>query len=180
LLLVSCAELPPENVDNICAIFKEKPQWYEEAKQVERRWGVSVPILMAIMAQESGFVADAKPARTWLLGFIPWFRPSSAYGYAQAIDSTWDEYRDSAGSFTSDRDEFDDAVDFVGWYSHISHIKLGISLQDTKSLYLAYYEGLEGYAHKSYLKKTGIQKTAAKVARLAALFQNQLRRCQIN
>ncbi len=178
-LLVSCAELPPRNIDNLCVIFKEKPHWYEEAKQVGQRWRVSVPTLMAIMAQESGFIADAKPPRTWLLGVIPWFRPSSAYGYAQAIDSTWDEYRDKAGGFTSDRDEFGDAIDFIGWYSHISHTRLGISLHDTKLLYLAYYEGLEGYAQKSYLKKTGVQKTAAKVARLAVSFQSQLSRCQI-
>ncbi|MDD1615887.1 MAG: hypothetical protein CG439_997 [Methylococcaceae bacterium NSP1-2] len=180
LMLASCAELPPKNADNLCATFKEKMQWYDDAKNSSQRWGVSIPILMAIMHQESHFVADAKPPRTWLLGFIPWFRPSSAFGYAQAIDGTWDNYLDSAGSFGADRDDFADAIDFIGWYSHSSHTQLGIPIQDVKNLYLAYYEGLDGYARKSYLKKADVQKTAAKVAYRARLFQNQLSQCQIN
>jgi hypothetical protein len=179
-LIASCTELPPQNTDNLCAIFKEKPDWYVEAKQVNKRWGVSVPILMAIMEQESRFVADARPPRTKMLGFIPWLRPSSAYGYAQAIDSTWEDYQDSAGSFTSDRDNFADGIDFIGWYIHTCKIQLGISMLDTKNLYLAYYIGLDGYARRSHLKKTELQTTAAKVAKRAVLFQNQLSKCQIN
>jgi hypothetical protein len=135
---------------------------------------------MAIMHQESHFVADAKPPRRWLLGFIPWFRPSTAYGYAQALDGTWDSYLDSEGSFWSDRDDFADAADFIGWYNYHSHSKLGISLNNTKQLYLAYYEGLDGYAHKSYLKRADLQKTADAVAHRAKLFQNQLSHCQMN
>lgn len=180
LALAGCAELPPKNADNVCAIFREKEQWYDDAKQAEQRWGVPVAVLMAIMHQESHFVADAKPPRTWLLGFIPWFRPSSAFGYAQVVDDTWDSYLDSAGSFWADRDDFADAVDFIGWYNYSSHIKLGIGLQNAKLLYLAYYEGFDGYKHKSYLKKTGLQKTADKVATRARLFQNQLSHCQMN
>lgn len=180
LILAGCAELPPKNVDNVCATFKEKTQWYEDAKNSSQRWGVSIPILMAIMYQESHFVADAKPPRTWLLGFIPWFRPSSAFGYAQALDDTWDNYLDSAGSFGADRDDFADAVDFIGWYNHISHTKLAISTQDAKNLYLAYHEGYQGYDRKSYRGKAGLQKVANKVASRARLFQNQLSRCQMN
>lgn len=180
LTLVSCAELPPKNTDNVCAIFKEKEQWYDDAKQAEQRWGVPVAVLMAIMHQESHFVADAKPPRTWLLGFIPWFRPSSAYGYAQALDGTWDNYLDTAGSFGADRDDFADAVDFIGWYNHNSHTKLGISMQDAKLLYFAYYEGIEGYNNKNHFKKTDLQKTADKVAYRAKLFQTQLSHCQMN
>ncbi|MSP27271.1 MAG: hypothetical protein EXR80_02170 [Methylococcales bacterium] len=180
LMLVGCAELPPKNADNVCAIFQEKTQWHEDAQQASQRWRVSIPILMAIMYQESHFVADAQPPRTWLLGFIPWFRPSSAFGYAQAIDSTWDNYLDSAGSFGADRDDFADAADFIGWYNHNSHTQLGIPLQNAKLLYLAYYEGLDGYARKHYLKKADIQKTADKVASRAQLFQKQLNQCQIN
>ncbi|MDO9212778.1 MAG: hypothetical protein Q8Q54_18380 [Methylococcales bacterium] len=180
LTLVSCAELPPKNADNVCAIFKEKEQWYDDAKQAEQRWGVPVAVLMAIMHQESHFVADAKPPRTWLLGFIPWFRPSSAFGYAQALDGTWDNYLDSAGSFGADRDDFADAVDFIGWYNHNSHAKLGIPTQDAKLLYFAYYEGIEGYSNKSHFKKADLQKTATKVATRARLFQNQLSQCQMN
>jgi len=180
LTLVGCAELPPENADNVCAIFKEKPHWYEKAKNASQRWQVSIPILMAIMYQESHFISDAKPPRTWLLGFIPWFRPSSAFGYAQALDGTWDNYLDSAGSFGADRDDFADAIDFIGWYNHNSHTQLGIPIQDAKLLYFAYYEGVDGYHSNSHFKKTDLQKTAAKVATRARLFQTQLSRCQMN
>jgi len=180
LLLTSCAELPPKNADNVCAIFKENPDWYEQSNDAAQRWGVSVPVMMAIMHQESHFVADAKPPRVWLLGFIPWGRVSSAYGYAQAIDGTWDAYEQNVASFMAERDDFADAVDFIGWYSYISHNQLGIPLQDVRNLYLAYYEGVDGYSRKSYAKKPDVQKIAAKVARQAQLFQNQLSRCQMN
>jgi hypothetical protein len=179
-LITSCGELPPPNVDNLCAIFHEKPDWYVEAKQVSKRWRVSVPVLMAIMEQESRFVADARPPRMLLFGFIPWLRTSSAYGYAQAIDSTWDDYQDGVGSFISERDNFADGIDFIGWYINTCRTQLGISVQDTKNLYLAYYIGLDGYARRSHLKKMELQKTAAKVARRAVLFQNQLSKCQMN
>jgi hypothetical protein len=53
------------------------------------------------MHQESRFVADAKPPRPWLFGIIPWFRNSSAYGYPQAQDSTWDWYLREAGSWSA-------------------------------------------------------------------------------
>ncbi len=180
LLLTACSELPPKNPDNLCAIFQEKSDWYDDSKQAAQRWGVPVPVLMAIMAQESSFVADAKPPRTWLLGIIPWTRPSSAYGYAQAVDGTWELYQNKAANFNANRDDFTDAVDFIAWYNYVSHKQLGIALQDAKNLYLAYYEGLDGYAHKSYANKAWLAKTASEVARRAKVFQNQLTRCQIN
>jgi hypothetical protein len=135
---------------------------------------------MAIMHQESHFVADALPPRTWLLGIIPWFRPSSAYGYAQALDGTWDVYLDKAGSWGADRDDFADAADFIGWYSNLSNSKLGIAKGDAKNLYLAYHEGHGGYRHKSYLKKAWLKRTADKVAYRARLFQRQLNACKMN
>ncbi|MDP3589075.1 MAG: hypothetical protein Q8R54_00865, partial [Methylobacter sp.] len=120
----------------------------------------------------------AQPPRPWLLGFIPLPRASSAYGYAQAKDETWEGYQDKAGSWGADRDEFSDAADFIGWYCNISHTRLGISKLDAKKLYLAYHEGHGGYQRKSYLQKEGLVQIADKVARRAKLFQSQLRECQ--
>ena len=40
---------------------------------------------MSFVYQESSFKADARPEREKILGFIPWFRPSSAVGYSQAL-----------------------------------------------------------------------------------------------
>ena len=88
-LLSACTASTPQNINNICAIFNEKDDWYSEAKESYEKWGVPIHVSMAIMYQESRFVADAQPPRPWLLGIIPWFRDSSAYGYAQAQDGTW-------------------------------------------------------------------------------------------
>ena len=176
--LSSCTALPPKNSDNICSTFREKEDWYNDAKNAFEKWGVPIHVQMAIMHQESHFVADAEPPRPWLLGFIPLPRPSSAYGYAQAKDETWDDYLGKAGSWGADRDEFSDAADFIGWYCNISYTKLGISKLDAKNLYLAYHEGHGGYQRKSFLKKAGLVQIANKVAKRAKLFQSQLGECK--
>ncbi|MCF7970854.1 MAG: hypothetical protein K9L22_06780 [Methylococcaceae bacterium] len=178
LSLTACTASQPKNTHNICAIFKEKDDWYDYSKDAYLKWGVPIPIQMAIMYQESRFVADAKPPRPWLLGFIPWFRDSSAYGYPQAQDSTWDWYLTEAGSWGADRDDFEDACDFIGWYCTVSHKKLGISKRDTVNQYLAYHEGHGGFQRKSQLKKPWLLKTAKKVNRQAQIFQQQLNGCK--
>lgn len=178
LFLAACTALPPKNTENICSAFREKQGWYDDAKNSFKKWGIPIPVQMAIMHQESHFVADAEPPRPWLLGIVPLPRASSAYGYAQAKDETWDDYQSQAGSWGADRDEFSDAIDFIGWYCNISYTRLGISKLDTKSLYLAYHEGHSGYHHKNYLQKAGLVQIADKVAKRAKLFQSQLGECQ--
>ena len=173
--------MPPKNADNLCSTFLEKEDWLDDAQHSQQKWGIPVPVLMAIMHQESRYVSDAKPPRPWLLGIIPWFRDSSAYGYAQVKDETWDDYLDNAGSaWWSDRDDFSDAADFIGWYSHISNTKLGIAKADARNLYLAYHEGHRGYQQKTYMKKPWLKKIADRVASRASLFNSQLSRCKVH
>ncbi|MDD2723735.1 MAG: transglycosylase SLT domain-containing protein [Methylovulum sp.] len=179
LALASCASLPPSNRDNLCAVFVEQDGWYPDAQKAAQKWGIPVAVIMAIMHQESRFVADAKPPRTWLLGIVPWFRPSSAYGYAQAKDETWDVYLHKAGSWWSDRDDFADAADFIGWYCHISHAKLGIVANDAKNLYLAYHEGHRGFQQKTHVRSVWLRRVADKVALRARYFQKQLSECKM-
>jgi len=176
--LCSCTATTPKSTGNICRIFKEKDNWYSDAKESSEKWGVPIHISMAIMHQESRFVADAQPPRPWLLGIIPWFRSSSAYGYAQAQDGTWDDYLNKHGNWGADRDDFADACDFIGWYCAISNKKLGIPLWDTKKLYLAYHEGHGGYKRKTYLKKPWLINTAKKVAKKSQQFNKQLSSCK--
>jgi hypothetical protein len=180
LLLIGCANLPPSDAENICRTFQENEAWYDEAQRAYARWGVPIAVQMAIMHQESHFVADAQPPRRWLLGFIPWTRPSTAYGYAQALDETWADYLNSVGSWSADRADFADAVDFIGWYVHHLHRRLGISKQDVKRLYLAYHEGHKGYAKGSHLRKVWLRRVADKVSRQAQLFQKQLQQCAVH
>lgn len=179
LLLSACTTTTPQNINNICEVFKEKDGWYTDAKESSEKWGVPIHVNMAIMLQESQFVADAQPPRRWLMGIIPWFRPSSAYGYAQAIDTTWQEYIDHNDShWSADRDDFYDASDFIGWYCSVSHQKLGISKWDTHRLYLAYHEGHNGYKRKTWFKKPWLIKTAKKVNNKSSYFQKQLSKCK--
>jgi hypothetical protein len=180
LCLSACTALPPKNADNICLTFKEQDDWYQDALQAYQKWGVPVAVQMAIMHQESHFVADAEPPRPWLLGIIPWFSSSSAYGYAQAKDESWGDYLDSAGSLGADRDNFADACDFIGWYCQLSYRRLGIAKTDTKNLYLAYHEGHQGFRKNSHVKKAWLLRIADKVDKKAKLFQKQLQHCQIN
>jgi hypothetical protein len=104
-------------------------------------------------------------------------RATSAYGYAQALDGTWQEYLNSRQQIEAKRDNFADACDFTGWYCHLSYQELGISKQDTFNLYLAYHEGKLGYKRKSYLNKPWLLAIANKVSRNAQLYRQQLESC---
>ena len=178
VLLSACTASPPKNAENICSVFREKDDWYDYSKDSFEKWGVPIHIQMAIMYQESRFVADAQPPRPYLLGFIPWFRSSSAYGYPQAQDGTWDWYLDETGRWAAYRDDFADATDFIGWYCSVSNSKLGISRWDTKNQYLAYHEGHGGFKRKTYLRKRWLLRTSAKVARQAEAYRAQLTACK--
>jgi hypothetical protein len=178
IFVAGCTTSRPANVDNICAIFSEKDDWYEEAADSRDEWGSPIPVMMAIMHQESRFHAKAKPPRKKILGFIPGFRPSNAYGYSQALDSTWDGYKRSAGRYGADRDDFGDAIDFIGWYNYQSHKRSGISRSNTYGLYLAYHEGHGGYNRGTYRKKKWLMKVARKVERRAGTYQSQLVGCE--
>ncbi len=103
LALAGCATKPPANPDNLCEIFREKPKWHEAALKMQQRWGAPVQVPMAMMYQESSFKHAALPPRYYFLGFIPWGRVSSAYGYAQAKAETWADYKREAGGWGASR-----------------------------------------------------------------------------
>ena len=178
LPLAACSTSPPKNVDNLCEIFRDKDDWYEEAADARDEWGSPIPVMMAILYQESRFEAKARPPRKRILGFIPGPRPSSAYGYSQAKKSTWKEYKRDAGRYGADRDDFADAIDFVGWYNVQSRRRSGISRKDPYRLYLAYHEGHGGYNRASYRDKQWLLNVARKVERKAGTYQAQLNSCE--
>lgn len=178
LIIVGCATSPPKEIDNICTIFGEKRKWFKKAKKAEKRWGSPIPTMMAIMHQESRFRAKAKPPRTKILWVIPGPRKSDAYGYSQAKNSTWKWYKDKSGNRGADRDNFGDAIDFIGWYNSITHQKTGVRLDDTYSLYLAFHEGHGGYNRGTYRSKKWLVDVARKVAGGGRKYQQQLQRCE--
>lgn len=178
MVLVACSTTPPRNINNSCEIFYDKDDWYHDAKASYKTWGVPIHVQLAIIHQESSFKYDAKPPKDYLLGFIPWGRKSSAYGYAQVKDETWDWYIDKTGNWGADRDDFADAVDFIGWYGNLTHKTLGISKWDARNQYLAYHEGHGGYKRKTYTKKPWLVQVAAKVEKNAARYRAQLAKCE--
>lgn len=179
LILTGCVSQPrPTHVENICGIFKEYPAWYTDTQKSARRWGVPAAIQMAILYQESSLDAEARPPRTKLLWFIPWTRPTSAYGYSQALDGTWAEYKHSTHSYFVKRNSFGDAADFVGWYSEQAHHHAGISKYNAYSLYLAYHEGWTGYSRGTYRSKPWLIAVARKVQYRADMYQRQLNACK--
>ncbi|MBU3069984.1 transglycosylase SLT domain-containing protein [Aestuariicella sp. G3-2] len=178
VLLSGCVTSPPRQIHNVCDIFDEKDGWYEDAKDAQEKWGVSIPVIMAFMYQESRFQPKAKPPRSRILWIFPGPRLSSAYGFSQAKDDTWDWYKSEAGSWGADRDDFGDAADFVGWYNNMSHRRCNIALNDTYHLYLAYHEGQGGFNRRTFRNKGWLKKVAKKVSSRAAVYQRQLAGCQ--
>lgn len=177
-LLTGCASKPPSNADNICKIFTEKRGWYKDAKKASRRWGTDISVMMSFIYQESSFKARARPPRKKILWILPGPRPASAYGYSQATNETWKAYKRSTGRGGADRNKFDDAVDFIGWYNDQSQRKNKISKSDAYHLYLAYHEGQGGYARRTYRNKQWLKDVAGKVSSRATRYRTQLNGCE--
>ncbi len=180
LLLASCGGgrySAPRNLDDACAILRERPKYHRAMKATERKWGVPVAVQMAVIHQESKFIGNAKTPHRFALGIIPMGRQSSAYGYSQALDGTWEEYQREEGGRGSRRDRIDDATDFMGWYMDESEEKLGISKWDARAQYLAYHEGRSGYAKQSYEQKSWLMDVANRVGDRAAVYHAQLQAC---
>lgn len=169
--------LPGRYIDDACALFERNPEWRRHSLDVERRWGVPVAVQLAILRQESSFRADAYPPRARLLGLIPWERATTAYGYAQALDSTWAQYQLASGNRDARRDDFAAAVDFVGWYLDQTERRLGIAKEDVYHQYLVYHEGHRGFREASHHAKPWLLEVAGKVEGYAARYRDQLMAC---
>ena len=116
--------------------------------------------------------------KSQLLGLLPGKRPSSAYGYAQALDQTWDEYRSSTGNNGAERDDFDDAVDFIGWYVNQTGRKTGMKQFDYRGHYLAYHEGPAGYQRGTWRSKRWLIDVANRVHSNADRYEHQIQGCR--
>jgi hypothetical protein len=177
-LVAGCGTTPPKSTENACSLFDEKDDWYAATRAAEKKWGTPIQVQLAIIRQESGFRHNAKPPRKTVLGAPTWWRVSDAYGYAQALDNTWNWYVEKTGNRFADRDDFEDAADFVAWYAHVSQRTLGISKWDAYNQYLAFHEGHGGFKRKTYTTKPWLVATARRVDRYAREYGAQLRGCR--
>lgn len=180
LFVASCGgdSKAPRNLDNACSIIKQRPNIYRAMKRTERKWDVPVPVLMAMIYQESKFIRNARTPMKYTLGVLPMGRQSSAYGYAQVLDATWKEYQRDEGGRGARRTDIKDATDFMGWYMNETRDKTGIPLSDARNQYLAYHEGRSGYLRGSYKSKAWLMRVASEVNARAILYQHQLASCR--
>lgn len=182
LLLSSCggsATAPPRDLDNACTILKQRPDYHKAFKAVERKWNVPIHVQMATIHQESKFVGDARTPFRYVLGVIPMGRQSSAFGYSQALDATWDEYLVAEKRLRARRDRIKDATDFMGWYMNTTLRRNGVPLTDARNQYLAYHEGHTGFRKASYNKKPWLVGVAGKVEARAFMYQRQIAACRL-
>ena len=167
----------PRQLDNACSILSERPTYLAAFKAAERKYGVPVHVQMATIYQESKFVSDARTPFRYAAGVVPLGRQSSAYGYSQALDGTWEEYQDQTGKRSARRDRIKDATDFMGWYMAQTQSRLGVPLSDARNQYLAYHEGRTGFARGSFNSKPWLVRVAGEVGQRSNLYAVQLRSC---
>ena len=179
ILLASCAATPPSKTSNICDIYDEKRSWYRASLKTEKKWGIAPEVTMAFIKHESSYQQGAKPERTRIFfGLLPGKRKSTAYGYAQVTDGTWESYKKATGYRFVSRRNFSDAVDFIGWYNDRSSKKLGIPKNNARLLYLAYHEGMNGYKKGSYRSKPWLLSVSTYVQNTANMYSSQFEKCK--
>ena len=175
LFFISACSSVPSNTSSGCSIFDERYLWYKHAKKSEKKWGTPIYLQLAIIKMESDFDWLAKPPRQKLFKVIPYKRPSSSFGYSQAIKGTWEQYKKETGNKLAIRSRFKDSVDFIGWYTNKSEGILKISKKDAFKQYVAYHEGWGNY--KYYKKNKKIINLAKRVKKQSDIYKNQLLKC---
>ena len=127
---------------------------------------------------ESDFDWLSKPQRKKIFKVIPFKRPSSSFGYSQAVKATWKQYKDETGNKLATRTRFKDSVDFIGWYTNKTEKILKISKKDSFRQYIAYHEGWGNY--KNYKSNQIVILLAKKVQNQSNKYKNQLDKCSGN
>ena len=173
-LISSCSSIPKNTTDG-CSIFSERYLWYKHAKKAEQKWGTPIYIQLAIIKMESDFDWLAKPERQKIFKVIPYKRPSSSFGYSQAVKGTWKQYKSETNNKLATRTRFKDSVDFIGWYTSKTEKILKIAKKDAFRQYIAYHEGWGNY--KNYKKNQKVILLAKKVEKQSEKYKNQLSKC---
>ena len=174
-LINSCSSIP-SNTSNSCSIFNERYFWYKHAKKSEQKWGTPIYLQLAIIKMESDFDWLAKPPRQKLFKIVPYKRPSSSFGYSQAIKGTWKQYKLETGNKFATRTRFKDSVDFIGWYTNKTEKILKVSKNDAFKQYIAYHEGWGNY--KNYKNNKKVIGLANKVENQSNIYKKQLSNCR--
>ena len=183
LALTACAGLQPQpsnrEIADACLLLQQNRPWQEVLRETARNWGAPMGFQLAVMKQESSFDAEARPPRgerKWL-GLVEGDYISSAVGYSQALDGTWEQYKAQTGRWNASRNNFRDSSDFIGWYYNATAKRTGLSQYDYRNHYLAYHEGASGYLKGTWKSKRWLVDVAGAVATQAARYENQITNC---
>ena len=176
-MLLSCSSIP-KNTQNACSIFSERYLWYKHAKNSSEKYGVPIHVILAFVNKESGFNRWARPKRTKLFKVVPYKRPSSSFGYSQAVTKTWELYKTETNSPLALRTRFKDSVMFIGWYIGKTNKINKVPLDDSYRQYLNYYLGWGNYAKKVYKTDKKSIIFAKSVEKQSKIYKIQLRECQ--
>ena len=177
IFVTSCSSIP-KYPQNACKIFGENYLWYKSIKKSSDTYNAPIHIILAFVNKESGFNRWAKPKRTKLFKVIPYKRPSSSFGYSQAVNKTWELYKIETDSPLALRSRFKDSVMFIGWYISKTHKINKVPLNDPYRQYLNYYLGWGSYAKKKYKTDKNSIIFAKKVEKQSKIYKNQLQECK--
>ena len=176
-LLASCSFIP-KNTENACSIFSERYLWYKSVKKSSEKYGAPVHIILAFVNKESGFDRRARPPRTKIFKIIPYKRPSSSFGYSQAVKKTWELYKTETNSPLALRTRWRDSVFFISWYISKTNKINKIPLNDAYRQYLNYYLGWGNYSKKTYKTDKKAVIFAKSVEKQSKIYKSQLKECQ--
>ena len=178
ILLSARSSSPPANPGDVCSIFAELASWYRAARAAEEQWQTPIALNMASIYPESSFRSRARPEQERFLLVFPGARSSSAFGYAQALESTWQEYQQQSGISPASRSDFADVITFITWYGANSRRISGIETTDARALYYAHHEGDAGFQRGSHLRKGWLIHAADQVRQNSEKFGRQLDLCR--
>ncbi len=174
---ISCTSVPKYPA-NACKIFGEKYLWYQHAKNSSEKYGAPVHTILAFVNKESGFNRWAKPKRKKLFKVLPYKRPSSSFGYSQAVNKTWELYKTETNNSLALRTRFKDSVMFIGWYMNKTNKINKIPFNDPYRQYLNYYLGWGSYSKGAYKKDKKAIILAKNVEKQSNTYRKQLIECQ--
>ena len=155
LLIQSCGIFNriPTSQDNACELLSHKSSWRRAVNATEKKWGYHLRFNWLLLKPNQILEQEQKlPGNFFRI--IPTGRISSAYGYAQALNGTWDWYRKDTGKRSASRTDFSDSSDFIGWYVSQTNKKLKIPKSDVYRQYLAYHQGHAGFKSGRYKIKS--------------------------
>ena len=175
--IASCSSVP-KYPSNACKLFGERYLWYQHVKKSSETYGAPIHIILAFVNKESGFNRWAKPKRTKLFKIIPYKRPSSSFGYSQAVNKTWELYKKETNNSLALRTRFKDSVMFIGWYINKTNKINKIPHDDSYRQYLNYYLGWGNYKNKTYESDKKAIIFAKSVQKQSSIYKHQLRECQ--